>query len=38
MQWYKMYDNSPIKTKLADKYRVREWVAQTIGEEYLILY
>ena len=36
MQWYKMYDNSPIKTKLADKYRVREWVAQTIGEEYLI--
>lgn len=27
---------TPEKTKLADKYLVREWVASVIGEEYLI--
>lgn len=36
MQWLRVYDNSPLKTQLADKYLVREWVKNKIGEEYLI--
>ena len=36
MQWAKLYDNDPIKSELTDKYRVREWVAHKIGQEYLI--
>lgn len=36
IQWMKLYDSTPLKTKLADKYLVREWVAEKIGEEYLI--
>ena len=36
IQWLKLYDSTSIKTKLADKYLVREWVAERIGEEYLI--
>jgi len=36
IQWLKLYDNSPLKTQLADKYLVRDWVKQQIGEEYLI--
>lgn len=36
IQWLKLYDNSPLKTKLSDKYLVREWVKEQIGEEYLI--
>lgn len=36
MQWAKMYDADPRKSVLSDKYAVREWVAETIGEEHLI--
>ena len=36
IQWLKLYDSTPIKTKLADKYLVREWVKEKIGEKYLI--
>lgn len=36
LQWVKMYDISPLMTRLADKYLVREWVADKIGEKYLI--
>ncbi len=36
MQWAKLYDKDPRKSELSDKYRVREWVADKIGEEYLI--
>ncbi len=36
IQWLKLYDSTPIKTRLADKYLVREWVADKIGEQYLI--
>lgn len=36
IQWLKLYDNIPIKTQLADKFKVREWVKEKIGEEYLI--
>lgn len=36
IQWLKLYDSTPLKTRLADKYLVRNWVAEKIGEEYLI--
>lgn len=36
IQWMKLYDSTPLKTRLADKYLVREWVAEQIGEEHLI--
>jgi len=36
MQWEKMYRRDPIKTQLTDKYAVRAWVAERIGEEYLV--
>lgn len=35
-QWFKLYDRRSIKTKLADKYEVRNWVKETIGDKYLI--
>lgn len=36
IQWLKLYDNPPIKTVLADKYRVRQWVSEKIGDDHLI--
>lgn len=36
IQWLKLYDSTPIKTRLADKHLVREWVKEKIGEQYLI--
>lgn len=36
IQWLILHDNTPQKTKLADKYLVRNWVKSKIGEEYLI--
>lgn len=36
MQWIKLYDRNPFYTTLADKYSVRDYIAKTIGEEYLI--
>ena len=36
MQWAKLYDNNPLKTTLTDKYLVRDWIRNKIGEEYLI--
>lgn len=36
IQWMKLYDSTPLKTQLADKYLVRDWVKEKIGEEYLI--
>lgn len=36
LQWLKLYDSTEQKTLLADKYRVREWFAEQIGEEYLV--
>ena len=35
IQWLKVYDCLPIKTQLADKIAVRDWVAEKIGEQYL---
>ena len=36
IQWLKLYDSTPIKTKLTDKYLVRDWIIEKIGENYLI--
>ena len=35
-QWAKIYDKDPRKTICADKYAVRDWVKERIGEDYLI--
>jgi len=32
----KIYMPAPLKTRLADKYLVRKWIKEKIGEEYLI--
>ena len=36
LQWLKLYDRKPEYTMMVDKYRVREYIAQKIGAEYLI--
>lgn len=36
IQWLKLHDRKPIYTKMADKYDVKEYVAQRIGEQYVI--
>lgn len=36
IQWLKLYDSTPLKTRLADKWLVRAWVKDRIGEKYLI--
>ena len=35
IQWSKIYDKNPLRTTLSDKYAVRKWVADMIGQEYL---
>ena len=36
IQWLKLYDNNNNRTLLTDKAAVRDWIADKIGEEYLI--
>lgn len=36
IQWLKLYDSTKEKAMLSDKYAVRDWVKEKIGEEYLI--
>ncbi len=36
IQWLKLNDKSPLHTQCADKYAVRDYVASTIGNEYLV--
>jgi hypothetical protein len=36
LQWLKLYDRNPLYTSLVDKYKVREYVEQKIGKEYLV--
>lgn len=36
MQWLKIYDSTPLKTRLADKCSARDWVAEKIGAEHLV--
>lgn len=36
LQWLKLYDRKPIYTTMVDKYEVKKYVAEKIGEEYII--
>lgn len=36
LQWLKLHDHNPLYTKLVDKYAVREYVSDHVGEKYLI--
>lgn len=36
LQWLKLYNRKPEYTTMVDKYAVKEYVANTIGEEYII--
>lgn len=36
IQWLKLHGTTPLMTRLADKFAVREWVAEKVGERYLI--
>lgn len=36
LQWLKIHDRNVLYTKMVDKYEVREYVKEKIGEEYLI--
>ena len=36
LQWLKLYDRNPLYTTLVDKYAVKKWVADRIGNEYVI--
>lgn len=36
LQWLKLYDRKPDYTMMVDKYKVREYIKEKLGEEYLI--
>lgn len=36
LQWLKLYDRDPKHTELVDKYEVRKFIKDKIGEQYLI--
>jgi hypothetical protein len=36
LQWLKLYDRNPLYTKLCDKFEVRKYISETIGDNYLI--
>lgn len=36
LQWLKLYDRNPLYTTLVDKYKVKKWVSDKIGQEYVI--
>lgn len=36
LQWLKLYDRNPEYTIMVDKYKVRDYIKEKIGEEYLI--
>ena len=36
IQWIKLYDRNPIYPLIVDKYKVREYVSEKIGAQYLI--
>ena len=36
IQWLKLYDSTPLKSRLADKFAVRSWIKEKIGEQYLV--
>lgn len=36
LQWLKLYDRRPLYTTLVDKYRVKQWVSEKVGEDILV--
>lgn len=36
LQWLKLYDHNPLYTTLVDKYQVKQWVSNKIGNQYVI--
>lgn len=36
LQWLKLHDRNPLYTKMVDKAAVKEYVAEKIGEQYII--
>ncbi len=36
LQWLKLYNRRPEYTMMVDKYKVRDYIAEKLGEEYLI--
>ena len=36
IQWLKLYDRKPIYTQMADKYEAKKYVAEIIGDSYII--
>ena len=36
LQWLKLYDHNPQYTQMVDKYEAKKYVANIIGEEYII--
>lgn len=36
LQWLKLYDRNPLYTTMVDKYAIKGYVANIIGEEYII--
>ena len=36
LQWLKIYDRKEIYTTMVDKYKVKDYIANMIGEEYII--
>lgn len=36
LQWLKLHDRNPLYTKMVDKYEAKKYVADIIGEEYII--
>ena len=36
LQWLKLFDRNPEYTRMVDKYEVRKYISEKIGEEYLI--
>ena len=36
LQWIKLYDRNPLYTTMVDKYMVKNYVKEIIGEEYII--
>ena len=36
LQWLKLYDRNPEYTKMVDKYEVKQYIKEKIGQEYII--
>ena len=36
LSWIKLYDRQPLYTRLADKYAVKQYVTERIGERYVV--